>query len=183
LGTARVFVNSQNSEHLSGVSILGYGVNDLDAEASADNLSGSSHGRFGCAASSPSIPQSPKSEYLFSFRLYNPFSITISQNQRADWSVHQTWSSRLIRRWRIHPREALGRPRVSLSSLPSRRLPMISRAGSPFNFLSKVIACSLAVPPPLSRLEPQTKATPLTCSDRGSRNFTHYLNERVKLSL
>ena len=28
---------------------------------------------------------------------------------------------------------------------------------------------------------PQKKATPSTCSDRGSRNFTHYLTERIKL--
>ena len=38
-------------------------MSSLDAEASADNLSSSSHGRFSCAASSPSTPQSPKSEY------------------------------------------------------------------------------------------------------------------------
>ena len=52
--------------------------------ASADNLLGSSHGGFSCAASSPSTPQSAKSEYhmrpTFSyFCLYNPFGRHHSQ--------------------------------------------------------------------------------------------------------
>ena len=34
---------------------LMYGVNSLDAEASADNLSGSSYGRFSCSASRSSL--------------------------------------------------------------------------------------------------------------------------------
>ena len=50
-----VYMNSQHSEHPSRVSSkLRYVVNSLDAEDSADNLLGSSHGRCSCAASSPS---------------------------------------------------------------------------------------------------------------------------------
>ena len=77
-----VSTNLKSSEHPSRVSWkLKYGINSLGAEASADNLPGSSHGRFGCVASSPST-QSPKSEYpirpTFSrFRLYNPSGVPL----------------------------------------------------------------------------------------------------------
>jgi len=48
-------MNRQSCEHPPRVSRkLRYGVNSLDAEDSADNRLGSSHGRCSCAASCPS---------------------------------------------------------------------------------------------------------------------------------
>jgi len=44
-----VFMNSEHPLRVPWK--LRYGVNSLDAEASADNLLGSTHGRFSCAAS------------------------------------------------------------------------------------------------------------------------------------
>ena len=50
-------------------------MNYIEAEASADNLSGSSHGTISCAPSSPTthrVPE-PDATFLFSFSCLQPF--------------------------------------------------------------------------------------------------------------
>ena len=73
-----------------------------------------------------------------------------------------------------------GAPQVSLSSFPSCRQMMISHVAASSTLLPSESYSVFSRSPTTSL--PQTKATPSTYSDPGSRHVAHHLRERIKSS-
>ncbi|KIK05385.1 hypothetical protein K443DRAFT_3874 [Laccaria amethystina LaAM-08-1] len=76
---------------------------------------------------------------------------------------------------------ASSRPQKSIDSTGNLSRRGLGRPLTPLNFFSKVIACSLAVPPVLSPFLLSRKLPPRH-RDLVSRHFAHSLNERIKFS-
>ena len=95
---------------------------------------------------------------------------------------HGTWSSRLVRRWRSYPKEALGRPSSKLVFFSVISVANDSHAAGSTLLPFESYSVFSRIPSTAFTSSPQTKATSSTYNDLGSRNIAHYLNERIKFS-
>ena len=88
----------------------------------------------------------------------------------------------MIRRWRSNPREALGRSSSKFDFFSVVSVANDSHAAGSTLLPFESYSVFSRIPSTAFTSSPQTKATSSTYIDLGSRNFAHYLSERIKFS-